>query len=135
MRLHRNRPSAHEAVQNGKISAAFRYFALLHWANGSYTPVKMTSNVVLSLARRIFQPVGSTFGDFCSALLLRITYSRSYVIKFQHLKQALKENTAVLHSFVGTGPSTLKNRNIRFRAVELHPAEQLFIRYSYLLVA
>jgi hypothetical protein len=32
-------------VQNGKISVAFRYFALLHWANGSYATVKMTSHV------------------------------------------------------------------------------------------
>ncbi len=38
-------------------------------------------------------------------LLLRITYSRSDVIRSQHLKQALKENLAVLHSFVGTGPN------------------------------
>jgi hypothetical protein len=32
-------------VQNGKISLAFRYFALLHWANGNYATVKMTSDV------------------------------------------------------------------------------------------
>jgi len=32
-------------VQNGKISVAFRYSALLHWPNGSYATVKMTSDV------------------------------------------------------------------------------------------
>jgi hypothetical protein len=32
-------------VQNGKISVAFRYYDLLHWANGDYATVKMTSDV------------------------------------------------------------------------------------------
>jgi hypothetical protein len=37
-------PSAHEAVQNGKISVSFRYFTVLHWANGGHATGKMTSD-------------------------------------------------------------------------------------------
>jgi hypothetical protein len=39
-----SRPSAREAVQNGKISVSIRYFVVLHWANGGHATVKMTSD-------------------------------------------------------------------------------------------
>jgi hypothetical protein len=38
------RPSAHEAVQNGKISVSIWYFAVLHWAICVHTAVKMAND-------------------------------------------------------------------------------------------
>jgi hypothetical protein len=54
-------------VQIGKISVAFRYFALLHWANGSYANVKMTRDV-------------ANAGFFFS--MVHISASRKYSLEF-----------------------------------------------------
>ena len=62
-----SRPSAHEAVQNGKVSVTFRYFALLHCANGSYTNVKMASYL-------------ANAGSFLS--MAHIAANRKYFLEF-----------------------------------------------------
>jgi hypothetical protein len=40
-------------VQNGKISVSFRCFAVLHWANGGYTTVKMTREAAYAVSSSI----------------------------------------------------------------------------------